>query len=124
MINTQKIINNIIGKDKLLKQSNILSFRSVKDLEEFLLNDSEIIPVSEKIIIILNNEKYYLIIENWDDGCMESRGYEKTKRSSIKRIYLNIMMNETRLKPDMHGYLPESNRGEYGISYIMQKIKK
>jgi hypothetical protein len=103
-----------------LKFKNIDNFENSITYDEDVLNELSF----ENKIINIDGEDYYMTIEGWYDDCLESRNMGQTNEKSVNEKYLDIMKNETGLRPDLHGYIPESKGGEYGVSYIAQKIPK
>ena len=95
-------------------------FTSQQDLE-YNLND---IPSFENLIIEIDGEEYYFVSEDWFPDCLESRNMGETDQSSIQRLYKQIMEQETGLKPDIIGYDKDAANGEYGTSYIAQKVNE
>jgi hypothetical protein len=96
-------------------------FINIGHLKDEIKNNPDI-DHFENLIITIDGDYYYLVVEEWFDDCLESRGYGKTNISSIKQDYKDIMSKETGLRPDIHGYFPNSKLAEYGISFIAEKV--
>lgn len=66
---------------------------------------------------------YRIITENWFPDCMESRGLGHTDTHSIRQSYLDIMVTEAGWdKADIHGYVPDAEDSEFGITYVGQFV--
>jgi hypothetical protein len=74
--------------------------------------------------IVIGDKHYHIATEAWHDGCLESRGMEKTHPRHIQKCYKDLMSSENNFHPvDIHGYEPKSPEGTHGVSYIGREIK-
>ena len=103
-----------------VEAEEILEYDNVGDLKTNILLGK--IPTFENRVILVGDDYYKFYAEGWYDDCLESRDMGKTTPSKIKRHSLVLMKEETGLKPDVHGFIPDAVGTEYGTSFIMERI--
>ena len=103
-----------------VENEKVLEYNNVGDLKTDILLGK--VPTFENRVISVGDNYYKFYAEGWYDDCLESRYMGKTTPGKIKRHNLRLMREETGLKPDVHGYIPNADGGEYGTSFIMERI--
>jgi len=91
-------------------------------LEDFM-QDMEI-PFDKDYHVKVAGQDYIIRLEGWFPDCMESRDMGKTSTANIRENYKSIMEHESNIKADIHGYMPNYEGAEFGVSYVGIKVSK
>lgn len=95
-------------------------FFSFYEVEQALVDGD--IPTYELIRVRVKGEDYWVIGEEWWDGCLESRGFDETTKDLVAENYLEIMKDQSGfVNVARHNYLRDQV-AQYGLTYIIKKI--